>query len=47
MKDAIVHLVRGLGHLLNTYYAAPDRESVELISAIVHWLERHDPRDAP
>lgn len=44
MKEAIIHLVRGLGLVLNSYYATPDRESVELISAIVHWLERHDPK---
>jgi hypothetical protein len=41
MKSAIVNLVIGLGQLLNAYYQAPDRESVELISAITRWLEKH------
>ena len=40
---ALVHLV--LGQLLNAYYAAPDRESLKLISAIVRWLERHGGQD--
>ena len=41
MKSAIVNLVIGLGQLLHAYYGTPDRETVELISAITRWLERH------
>ena len=41
MKSAIVNLVIGLGQLLNAYYATPDRETIELTSALVRWLERH------
>ena len=41
MKSAIVNLVIGLGQLINSYYGAPDRETVELLSAITRWLERH------
>lgn len=45
MKSAIINIVRGLGALLNAYYNAPDRETVELVSACVRWLERHDSKD--
>jgi hypothetical protein len=45
MKSAIVHLVVGLGQLLNAYYYRDqtplDRETIELLSAITRWLEKH------
>lgn len=42
MKQAMVSLVRGLGQLLNAYYADYDRETSDLLRDIAAWLDKHD-----
>ena len=42
MKVAIVSLVRGLGQLLNAYYAEFDGPTSALINAITDWLQAND-----
>jgi hypothetical protein len=41
MKSALIHMISGLAQALDTFYPRPDAETLQLLSAIRSWLNRH------